>query len=95
MSKKTRKSQKQSPRWSLLAVIGGLLLIGGAALFILLGNGDQGEGGTPDIAVAPEQIDYGDVKLDTPLTFKIEIANTGDGTLRLEQEPYLEVLEGC
>jgi hypothetical protein len=95
MSKKQQKTRKQKITMPLLALIGGLLLIVAGVLFALQGRGNQNGSGTPDIAVSQEQIDYGEVKLDTPLTFQIEVANTGDGTLRIEKEPYLEVLEGC
>ena len=72
-----------------------MVLVTAGLLFALLDRGNLGSDGTPNIAVKPERIDFGDIKLDTPLTFQIEVANTGDGTLRFEDEPYLEVLEGC
>jgi hypothetical protein len=52
-------------------------------------------GGTPALAVEPAFIDFGKVMLDTPKTFALRITNTGDGNLRFEEDPYLEVLEGC
>jgi len=45
--------------------------------------------------VDQEVIDYGDVKLETNLTFAVKVTNTGDGTLRFREEPYIEVREGC
>ena len=52
-------------------------------------------GGTPSIAVDQQKIDYGDVKFGVEKTFAIKVTNTGDGTLRFKEEPYIEVLEGC
>lgn len=95
MSKKyknRRKSQKRIISPLILLSGGGLLLIA-AALFIAFGNGDGG--GTPALAVDQEVIEYGDVKFETDLTFAIKVTNTGDGTLRFREEPYIEVREGC
>jgi hypothetical protein len=93
MSKKhKRQKQKKSFPWSLVA-IGGVLLIIAAFFFVNQGGGDGG--GTPSIAVDQQKIDYGDVKFNTEKTFAIKITNTGDGTLRFKEEPYIEVLEGC
>ena len=91
MSKKQKrqKERKKFP-WILLA-IGGILII--AAMFIFTNQG--GGGGTPSIAVDQQMIDYGDVKFDVEKTFAIKVTNTGDGTLRFKEEPYIEVLEGC
>ncbi len=47
------------------------------------------------IAVDQQQIDYGDVKFGVNKTFAIKVTNTGDGTLRFKEEPYIQVLEGC
>jgi len=92
MSKKhKRQKQKQGFPWA-IAAIGGILLILAAFLFARQ-NGDGG--GTPSIAVDRQKIDYGDVKFGVNKTFVIKVANTGDGTLRFKEEPYIEVLEGC
>ena len=92
MSKK-HKSQKQrkSFPWSIVAIGGVLLLI---AAFFLANRGGDG-GGTPSIAVDQQKIDYGDVKFGVNKTFAIKVTNTGDGTLRFKEEPYIEILEGC
>ncbi|MCK6583890.1 MAG: hypothetical protein L6Q49_12400 [Anaerolineales bacterium] len=56
---------------------------------------NQGNGGTPSIAVDQQRIDYGDVKFGVNKTFAIKVTNTGDGTLRFKEGPYIEVVEGC
>ena len=92
MSKKHRRQkQKKSFPWPLVA-IGGVLLILAAFFFA---NPGGGGGGTPSIAVDRQKIDYGDVKFNVEKTFAIKITNTGDGTLRFKEEPYIEILEGC
>jgi hypothetical protein len=92
MSKKHKKQkQKQGFPWA-IAAVGGILLILAAFLFARQ-NGDGG--GTPSIAVDQKRIDYGDVKFNVEKTFAIKVTNTGDGTLRFKEEPYIEVLEGC
>jgi hypothetical protein len=94
MSKKNQKYRKQNARrnfpW-LLAVLGGGLLVVAAILFANRGGG----GGTPSIAVDQEKIDYGYVPFGESRSFAIQVTNTGDGTLRLQDEPYIEVVEGC
>jgi len=93
MSKKNRRQkQRKSFPWSLVA-IGGVLLIIAAFFFANQGGGDGG--GTPSIAVNQQKIDYGDVKFGVNKTFAIKVTNTGDGTLRFKEEPYIEILEGC
>lgn len=92
MSKKhKRQKQRKSFPWSLVAIGGALLIM---AAFFLANRGGDG-GGTPSIAVDQQQIDYGDVKFGVEKTFAIKVTNTGDGTLRFQEEPYVEVLEGC
>ena len=89
MSKKHgRQRQRKNFPW-LLVVLGGLLLLVAAFLFR---NTDTG---TPAVSVDQERIDYGEVKLNTSLTFSIVVTNTGDGVLRFREKPYIEVREGC
>jgi hypothetical protein len=79
------------------ALLGGGVILVIALLLLNLPdrNTEQAVNGTPTIVVDQERIDYGDVKLDTPLTFKFTVTNTGDGELRFSQEPFIEVIEGC
>ena len=92
MNKKHNKQkQRKGFPWSLVA-IGGVLLI--IAAFFLANRGGDG-GGTPSIAVDQQKIDYGDVKFNVEKTFAVKVTNTGDGTLRFKEEPYIEILEGC
>ncbi|MBM3146000.1 MAG: DUF1573 domain-containing protein [Chloroflexi bacterium] len=91
MSKTLRKQRRKPVPW-LLILMGGILLIAAAA-FIVNRSGDGG--GTPIITVEQSVIDYGDVRFDTPMTFAIRVTNTGDGALRFEEQPYIEVVEGC
>ena len=92
MSKKhKRQKQRKNFPWSIVAIGGVLLLI---AAFFLANRGGDG-GGTPSITVDQQKIDYGDVKFGVNKTFAIKVTNTGDGTLRFKEEPYIEVLEGC
>jgi len=93
MSKKhKRQKQKQKFPWVILA-IGGAMLVIAAFLFARQGSGDGG--GTPSIAVDQQQIDYGDVKFGVNKTFTVKVTNTGEGTLKFKEEPYIQVLEGC
>ena len=85
--KKQRRREFPIP----VVVFGGILLIVAAFLFTRQG----GDGGTPSIAVDQQKIDFGDVKFGVSKTFAIKVTNTGDGTLRFKDQPYIEVLEGC
>jgi hypothetical protein len=87
MSKKHNNQNRNFP-W-LLAALGGLMLLTAIYMF------SSPERGTPVVSVDQELIDYGEVKLDTPLTFSVVVTNTGDGVLRFRDKPYLEVREGC
>lgn len=90
MSRKRKHQERKSISvWIMLGAGGLLLLIAGVLL------AGRNSGGTPVIGVDQEVIDYGDVKLDTPLTFSIAITNTGNGVLRFKEDPYIEIAEGC
>ena len=88
---KTKKQKKSFP-WVLL-VLSGAFIVVAAFLFARQSGGDGDR--TPSIAVDQQQIDYGDVKFGVNKTFAITVTNTGDGTLRFKEKPYIQVLEGC
>lgn len=90
MTKKNRKSPSSPP---LPLITLGLVLIIAAAFILLIQN--YGAGGSPILKVDKQTIEYGDVKLDTELTFEFNVTNSGDGVLRFKEQPYIEVLEGC
>lgn len=93
MSKKHRRQkQRKSFPWPLV-VLGGILLT--AAVFLFTGQGGGDGSGTPSIAVDQQKIDYGDQHFGTNLTFSIKVTNTGTGTLRFKEDPYIEIVEGC
>lgn len=93
MAKKNQKYRKQRKNfpWLFLALGGGLLLL--AAVLFARSNG--GGGGTPSLSVDQNKIDYGYVKFGETRQFAFKVTNTGDGTLRFKEQPYIEVVEGC
>lgn len=89
-NKKKYRKQKNNLPWLWLVLGGGLLLV---AAF-LFARQEEG-GGTPSIQVDQQKIDFGYVKLEETRSFAIKVTNTGDGTLRFKEEPYIEIVEGC
>ena len=90
-SREHRARQTNIP-WAIVA-IGAVLLV--LAAFLILRQAGPSHGGTPRIEVDQQAIDFGYVKLGEPRSFKIVVTNTGDGVLRFNEKPYIEVLEGC
>jgi len=88
----TKRKQTKSAFPLPIIALGLVLLIAAA---VILWSQSAGSSGTPQLAVEPAQINYGDVKLDTELTFEIKVTNRGDGTLRFKEPPSVQVLEGC
>jgi hypothetical protein len=89
-----RQKQRKTFPWLLVALGGGLLLVAAAIFFANQNSGDMG-GGMPTISVDQNKIDYGYVKFGENRQFTVKVSNTGDGNLRFEDKPYIEVLEGC
>jgi hypothetical protein len=95
MAKKNQKYRKKNQRnnfpWLLVVLGGGLLLLAA----VLFANRSGGGDGTPSISVDQQKIDYGYVKFGETRSIAVKVTNTGDGTLRFKEQPYIEVVEGC
>lgn len=90
----------------LVLMLGGVVLIAIVAAWGLSGN-RAGSGGTPRLEIAnmepsPDasvdglKVDFGDMKLGSQnATLIVRLTNTGDGALRFEQEPFVEIAAGC
>lgn len=96
----TRSDKKQRNLIVLMVAIGIVLVVVG------IGIAGGEDAATPDLALTErsgqaslkvdrELIDFGDVKLNTNLTFEIEVTNVGDQPLEFSRTPYVEVKEGC
>jgi len=94
MSKRRRRQSKGIP-WVFIA-LGAVFII--AAIVRIAnqnGSGSVSDIGTPQIAVDQQKIDYGYVKFGNDKQFSVKVTNSGDGVLRFNVKPYIEVLEGC
>jgi hypothetical protein len=95
MNKTARKLQRERNRklTRIMLSVGGLLLLALAA-FTFFQNNDF-NGGTPRLAVDQQKIDWGTIKDGTNKVITITVTNTGNGTLRFKEKPYVQVVEGC
>ena len=107
---KPRRAKRRDAKrrtWLLGGVISGVLLVIAAAALATRQQEKPGErsfdpnfepqvSGAPRVEVLPEEnIDYGDVKLDTTITTEYRVRNVGDEPLVIYGEPRVEVVEGC
>lgn len=94
-----RKKRNRFPAWLLLAVAGGVILIAlGFQAFRSRNPQKPAEvstGGAPRLQADQEKIDLGDVRLGEYVQVAFTLTNTGSQTLKIKQEPYIEVAEGC
>lgn len=97
-----KKKSRFSFTGPVLLLGGGMLVLGAIVLASLAPKQDSTVDesqievrGQPSLRADPDSIDLGDVPLGTPKTFAIALTNVGDEPLRLAEEPYLEVVEGC
>ena len=100
VSRKAATTQKQKfPIWLPLIIVAGVALI----VVALIGGGTGQSGaatkpqvsGTPALKVDQEKIDLGNVPLGQTVNVKFEVTNVGDQALRFNEQPYVEVVEGC
>jgi hypothetical protein len=109
MSNRTRKQHKPTPArrsaikspavWLVIAgavlLLGALVFAATAANRTAAANRPPAASGAPKLVVDQEQIDFGEVAMNKPVTATFKITNEGQGPLQFTQAPYVEVLEGC
>ena len=94
-----KKRQRQNSKWlPILVGLGGLLLVG-LAFLALRDKPNPGAAievtGSPSLKVDKEKVDLGDVKLGEKGEVSFQLTNVGDETLRFDEQPYIEVAQGC
>lgn len=96
------RRRKERRRNMLIAMIAGGVLLITSGVFIAKNALENRANpslvevsGQPSLKVDKELIDYGDVKLNTNLTFTLNLTNVGDQPLKISSDPYVEVVEGC
>ncbi len=94
MSRRRQHLRSKAFPWPILTFCGVLLITAALLLAGPYASGTDGSG-APSISVDRQKIDFGEVKLDTVLSFAITVTNTGDGILRFQETPYIEIVEGC
>lgn len=98
-SKYSKKRKSQNKKWMpILIALGGVLLIGLAYLALRDKSAPGGAievTGAPSLKVDKEKVDLGDVKLGKTVEVSFQLTNVGDETLKFDEQPYIEVVEGC
>jgi hypothetical protein len=59
------------------------------------GGGGGSAAGGPNLAVDPEKIDFGQVKVDNVVKADFKLRNTGSQPLQIIGEPAVRVVQGC
>jgi len=96
-----RRRKKRQRNILIVLVPGGLLLVAGGIAMAKNAWNNKADpalvevSGQPSLRVDKELIDYGDVKLETNLTFALNLTNASDEPLKISDDPYVEVMEGC
>ncbi len=93
-----RDRKRRTPRrmWWMLGL--GVPLIVIASFLVFRGPVPEGEPditGTAHLVADKHTIDLGAVRLGQTVAVHFELRNDGDGTLRFQESPYVEVVEGC
>lgn len=101
-ARRKNRRQKNRQRNTLIFLIAGSLLLVVTGFAIAKNARDNKVdpnllevSGQPRLKVDQELIDYGYVKLNTNLTFALNLTNVGDQPLKISEAPYVEVKEGC
>jgi hypothetical protein len=97
-SRKKKKQKKQKKPFPWVISILGIALIGSALGFALK---KPAEPYTPEVTgaaaiqVDKQVVDLGDIRLGKWVNATFQVNNVGDQPLRLTQQPYVEVKQGC
>jgi hypothetical protein len=100
MTKKRPPQARKKPSstlWIAGAILGGALLILGIMLLSNQpGNYTPQVVGAPNMVLSQEVVDYGEVRVNTPVQAVFRVKNTGSEVLQLlDAEPRVELVEGC
>lgn len=95
MSKKHRKQRARRKFLKIMLAIGGMLPVLAVLLATLFTAQGKEQGGTPEIVVDQPRIEQGDLSYGTIVTFEIKVTNRGNGVLKFQKPPYIEIVKGC
>ncbi len=97
-TRRVAASPKRRSWLPLVALAAALLLVGGGVLLwqrIVRSAVPPQVTGAPRVSVSQEVVDYGDVRLNTPIETVFYVYNVGDRPLKILGEPQVEVVQGC
>ncbi len=95
LSKSPKPSKPSAKRTSWRWVMAGGILVVAIAAFWWFSEAQDPVGGTPRLAVDHTEIDLGYFHLGKWAKAVFTLTNTGDGMLRIVNEPRVEVVKGC
>lgn len=98
--KPTGKRKQRGPRMPVWIILAGVAALAAGLALAAANSGRDADieplvSGAPALVADQEMIDYGDVRLGTPVTTEIRVSNVGSKDLRFTRAPYVEVKEGC
>jgi len=97
-SRKKKKQKKQKKQFPWVVSILGVALLAGALAFAFKKPAEPYTSeitGAPAIQVDKQVVDLGNIQLGKWVKASFQVTNVGDQPLRLTQNPYVEVKEGC
>ena len=85
--------------WLPLGLVALFAVAIGAGILLWLADNQPRSGpqlqARPRMSVSPTKVDYGDVKLHTPIEAVFRVSNVGDEPLKILGQPRIEAVEGC
>ncbi len=92
----TKQAPPKRPRWR-WAALGVIVLVValGAGAFWWFSEAQDRPGGTPRLVLDREVVDLGNFPFGAQAKVVFTLTNAGDGPLRLDGVPRVEVVKGC